>query len=66
MLDDLSYDTIPMTHVWDTLIQERFGKKEDLVEINGNWIYIQTLIPKYVCQPIKIIYIYNDKNIKII
>jgi hypothetical protein len=43
-----------MTHVWDTLIQERFGQKEDLVEINGNWIYIQTLIPKYVCQPIKI------------
>ncbi len=54
MLDDLSYNTIPMTHVWDTLIQERFGQKEDLVEINGNWIYIQTLIPKYVCQPIKI------------
>jgi hypothetical protein len=71
MLDDLSYDTIPMTHVWDTLIQERFGRK-DLVEINGNWIYIQTLIPKYVCQPIKInilkkihIYIYIYIMIKI-
>jgi hypothetical protein len=36
MLDDLSYDTLPMTHVWDTLIQERFGQKEDLVEIYGN------------------------------
>jgi hypothetical protein len=28
---------LPITHVLDTLIQERFGQKEDLVEIYGNW-----------------------------